>query len=535
MSSPRTCWLVAASLACSISTARADGMHKNGLSKESFAQNALLTNPAPLGYLIHSRLDATLFDDADFRTQMADPAAQAVMTEIVRCAAKSPHSYSFINPEDQQLLTFKGELGICEDPSHPEVTWLNKACRELVTGCVAARVNGMHREVPISIRGEAPVPAPRASLPTTTNYRAPVSGDPGIGWWIPSFVSGFQACTGGYKCTWTAGSAGTCPIGQPVTLTPVSPTHCGAKVRVCNGIDGCVDPEQGEADLDGAMVSDRVVGSSASACNGVTFMCDTGTFSTMFKMPSPSTMLLPPAMQSAQASYPAPETALFAMQEAGFYGDMFDAGDPPDPPDDPTDPPPPNTTVQQICTYVPVTRELAPAAGEGLTCVPNPACASGACGAPATVPYAHFYACYAESNELSSHYVDGRVCGTTEGNCFPHTPVRCHYDDPADNAAMGAHCTLTDGNFNSCQDPSGANPYAYKTITTYLNDGAGDFVNRELAPPIVPRPQPGSVETAAPEADSVSDGGCSVGATRGGLVTLVLAMIAIALARRSRR
>lgn len=513
MSRTRICWMIAASLACSISIASADGMHKNGLSKEAFSRNALTLNPAALAALTTHPLTQAMMTNPDLSSALGDPNARAVMTELVRCALKPTTTFVYTSSNGTQT-SFTGEVGLCSDASHSGGDWSvgvpSETCQQLVTGCVLSRVNAFGQSVPISIQGDNSVPPPASSVTTEKTYRAPTTSDPAIGQTIASFLPCFPAGNCGQ---WVAGSVGTCAAGARVTLTETS--TCNIPLQICDGIAGCVDPTQG--DPPGAVPSQNRLPVTRTSCTAAFDCPPSGAFSTMIKLTG---LQVKPPIQATNATYPATEDQVFGVREGAFYGNMFDT----------------SGLTRMTCTW-----------NGSRTCV-GKVCTD--CQPIPVIANTHVYSCFAAGiahnrNENGAVYENDRVCAGAS-NCFNHTPDRCYYNDATDNATMGSHCTWDGQTFGTCKDPTGSDPKAYHVITTYLHASC-DLIDSNVCTAIWnpagvvghrdadDRGDATSEGEGDGEAGISDDGGCSAGSARSGLVTLALACAAMLVARAMRR
>src|SRR5207248_2053502 len=84
--------------------------------------------------------------------QLLDPDARAMLHEIIRCALPASDEIGYTNANGTSFAV-RGELGLCKT-SDPDLAL--PECQEFVTACVAARVNALHKSIPISLRSVLP-------------------------------------------------------------------------------------------------------------------------------------------------------------------------------------------------------------------------------------------------------------------------------------------------------------------------------------------------------------------------------------------
>ncbi|HEX7836364.1 MAG TPA: hypothetical protein VF469_02815, partial [Kofleriaceae bacterium] len=475
----------------------AEGPIKNGLSSRAFRRNALTTNPTALGILMsHSLHDPQLFSTQEnyVDQQLQDPDARAMLEEIIKCAL--PEAEAVTHGSDPP---WQGELGLCPSAGAPGApTWgstgPNPACQQLVTACVAARVNALHRSIPLSLRGESPalIP-PRNPVSTETTFRESFPGqDPSEGMPIGSF--GGPPCASGQECGWAPAYVGRCDQAGSIQLAIQSSAACATTpVRVCAGIHGCFGPSSGyampEDALDRANPSQgqywKLWKDATGACGGgnltFSFPCPAafnGYYSVMTRPTQtggiqPSKPSSPPLVKiSGSGVYPAKDREVFTFREGAFYGNLFTP-----------------SKLSRSCTMTKDVRQcfLAGDKTGGDACdVRQLGTSDAKCDLTKTVPYPDVYACYslAQQEDGQGHgsaangiaYLNSRICDQPGSTCFPHTPIPCY--DPA-NEQSSAHCEWTgDGVYHHCKGQD--LDTSYPAITTYLNDPCDVIGNGEL-------------------------------------------------------
>jgi uncharacterized protein (TIGR03382 family) len=336
------------------------GVPKNGLSSTAFRLNAITTNRQAIKALLGNALNDSLLQDPDIKTQLLDFNARALMNELVRCALGkkdgSPDSFEEIwydNPQTQQKERWYGQLGLCQH-SEPEIgDWRKgpptRACQELVTACIMARVNASEKSVPVMLHA-----APSALQPDTLfantqiahaehRFREIIPGiDPGEGQLIPSFEpqDGVSHDRG-----WREDAVGKCDgSAGRIALAIPDPAICGStEVRVCAGINGCLTGwEYHRSRLNGLGIpySKRIT-TQTGACltQPVRFECPTdvgvgGYYSVMVRSSRISQPLPPPPppslfapllhLQQGSGEYPLRSDHVFTFMEGAYFGNLFD-------------------------------------------------------------------------------------------------------------------------------------------------------------------------------------------------------------------
>jgi hypothetical protein len=532
------CGLVAAN-----AFAIGDGGPKNGLSSQAFLNNALTSNPVALQLLATQSLQEVFSSSSTYIIgQLHDPAARAMATEIVSCALDGNTTVSY--RDGSALVSFTGELGICQGPSSGAAgNWYTAPptpeCQRLVTACVMARVNALHQSVPLALRSPSAAWAqPGDPVPTVRQFReSPLQDDPSQGSPIPSFGPLCSAIDP--DCNWTAAQVGTCgqQAGARIRLTLDSPVPSGSQLRICDGIYGCTSPRpavlfDGTSPAYSKTIKEFAL--SGSASTSVEFDCQSNYYSVMFHSATHSP---PPKLHaSAGTSYPASASQVFGFVEGAFFGNLFD-------PD----------KLTQSCvsdgrntiTCQP-TKRVIPKLGDARSgaAVTQPGdttiCRVDGnvrfCDRPTTsVPYGDVHACYSFAQQMDSQlgdlgvaYLNRRICDLPDGggHCFPEPPVPCQ--GPSTDSA---HCTWSDstGSFTSCQS-RGTAPVSFAPVTSYLNAPCDLIGPGELCNKVKPLIQP-----PGPIAGSCRQG-CARSASAGdALIAILIAAAVLIFVLRRRR
>lgn len=429
-----------------------DDMGHNGLTTEALFDNAITTNPKALMLITTRKFDEHLFDRPDEQAgqrydlmpyQLLDPKAVAVMKDIVACALPQRVDIKFKALPNE---TFSGELGLCVDNDDWRSTKLTKRCRQLVSACLFARVNALHRRVPISFHlpgnmasGEPVLTRPR--LAVERSYReSPSTALLNEGTPIYSFSQG-----------WISRSIGMCQPGLQVKLTFASDgtKACDAEqVRVCKGVYGC---EKNDASVlpssaleySGFIATTSVPSADVSKVQcQLAFVCPShGAYGVMLHQSSKiKDALLNTRYPAPGPGYPARENQIFTFREAAFFGDVFD--------------------------YTGLTRTTEVNKDRTTKTSKSGLVASKACGATLISPYQHVYACYSDqdasdiqaSPNVGIANLNDRVCASpsVDAKCFPTKVTSCKDTCTWDGSHSYKDCK-GDGN-------------SYVAITTYLDD-----------------------------------------------------------------
>jgi len=438
-----------------------EGNDHNGLSSGAFLRNSLTLNPRALKVLLAQALGEVVSDDY-VRLQLHDPAARAMMAEIIQCALPKSVAISYSDLYDNQTLyTWPGKLGLCENSKPLANDWNrerpswggggpNLSCQQLVTACVMARVNALGQSVPISLRGQKGVlPRLNDAITTDTIFRETlppqVLADPAAGTPIGSFST---RCLPGPECDWAPAHVGTCKPGVKLTFTAPPLTH----LRVCTGIQGC----------NGNNADNRVYAKLILPNAPLTYKCpENGYYSVMTYhiVPQPKISAVDTANKG---KYPTSEQEVFSFREGAFYGNMFEPAQLKrncEVPDSDKD--------HRYCQRT----NTGPAVSCRLT--------DTTCG-KTEIPYQHVYACYSfdpsvnggdgvqDGVQYGVQYLNARICDLQSSGtaCFPNAPTPCK-------------AVTLSGVYQDCQG-QGGEATGYPPITTYLNDPC-DLIAKDSA------------------------------------------------------
>ncbi len=409
----------------------------NGLSASSLLSNAITQNPKALRILIENPLNDALFDERKrpyMHRQLADSPARDVMDYIVSCALDRTAQVHYEDPVSHATEAWNGEMGLCPswNTKKPSV-----ACLRLVSSCLFARTNRLHRWVPAWFGSQALSP-PRDRVDVTTKYsKSDATAGLSEGTDIPAFSRG-----------WKPGYVGRCAPQASFALSIANPSRCAkASIRVCAGIHGC-GPENA-----------RLLGEKDGPCNDapLTFTCPAGGFFGVMTRPHRAQVRL--AVQAAPGklkaippgasvgSYPATEKEVFSFMEGAFFGNLFE-------PD-------------ELSRFREVVLDN-----------DRPKLTTGRLhdsdDDDDAVPHRHIYACYSlDNDEEAVAELNARVCAKPGlKKCFPNPPRRCHFKDPKVNERNGYHCKWRsdDGLYRECKGDDGV---TYPSITVYLHERCG--------------------------------------------------------------
>ena len=488
-------WWMVATLAITAVAARAEppevtGNPKNGLSSAAFRRNAVTTNATALGILVTHPLNNDLLQvqSGYINQQLRDSNARAVMEDLVECALAPGSELRYEDPS-HRVHVWSGQLGLCQRPGVAGIgNWgrdkPTETCLELVTACLMARVNELHKAIPISLHGKpaALFPSGNAVAAESMFRESPPTENPSEGTPIPGFR---QSCPVGQDCGWVPALVGTCDrTGGPIRLAINDPETCATvRLRACAGIHGCVAPGQ-EADLPpgfgvGGVYSKHLVDKEGVCpATPLSFTCPTeagvgGNYSIMLQRGEAAAPAISEVTQIAGTGhYPAPPDEAFRHVEGAFFGNLFD----------------PSALGVTCDVFEGLELRCRPVAKPGANEPPPSAppcpidggdtqCPRAAASDILPMPYRRAYACFSlaqeqqGNDELGAAYLNSRICDTPDptATCFFHPPTRCYYPDPERNAADGAHCTWSEesGSFQRCRGPE-ATPF--RPITVHLND-----------------------------------------------------------------
>jgi len=326
-------------------------MPRNGLTRDA------LTAGGPVLNAIKSHsLDRDTFLDpslGDLSTPMRDDQRVRSLLEYITSCALDPDTtvHTGIMGTDGAEIAWAGEVGLCGRNS-PLGDWHlgapSRDCLEIVSSCVLARVNALHKKVVISARGSSSCLLPlQPKVRVEEEYRE-CGGTP---------IQSFHRCAASdaaldpaeRDCGWTGRFVGSCTPGSKVTLQ----ANAGTVLRVCRGIYGCDHRDwapPAESDRCPTSPESRgypepetpwyagVIGSyHTDSYLPVTFDCPGNDlpsgapsyFSVMMapRSPDPDSALADDADVSIvgpQGKYPAPEEEVFTFREGAFFGDIFD-------------------------------------------------------------------------------------------------------------------------------------------------------------------------------------------------------------------
>lgn len=518
-----------------------DGNPKNGLSSDSFLRNALTTNPDALALLRSQPLGPTLLGHPTIQLQLNEHGARAVMEELVKCALTPATTMTYVDSHGTSHQ-WRGELGLCQQPQLPVGDWTagppTTQCQELVTACLMARVNGLQKSIPLSLRGAPNLlfPQRRAVQTEPTLREELLHEDPADGTPIESFR--WPLCPVGHECRWAPAHVGRC-MGGTISLAIDDREACGATpIRVCAGIHGCYGPSS-PVGYPSEVPYSKFVHQQTGACTGatLTFSCPVGEglggfYSVMVRRVIGSTPPLsaPPAAPPVSkvkgtGSYPATEAEVFSYVEGAFYGNLFH---------------PEELAIRCSVTATAPTVlvcQRADGTSEPTNCGPVIA---GCSKRRLTVPYRNVYACYSltrTDDGAAVAYMNDRICAQRNGDepCFPHPPTRCN---------LRCEWDASNGRYHGCTGGlrSATDGKEYSPITTYLNDpcdliGSGGLCAR-LRNLIEAggNGEDGSTANGPTTRRPRGCGGCGIGGTEAPApVTVALALLVVLGGLRARR
>jgi hypothetical protein len=355
---------------------------------------------------------------------------------------------------------FRGELGLCtHDPDNWSVGKPSEKCLQLVSACLLARVNALHRRVPISLRDSERILQMRKQVTVETKYRES-DPDEGLSKGTPicSFTGDLRSpnCAARSDYGWQQAFTGRCAPGTTVQLQ--SRGECSASIRICSGIYGCEERNQG-VPLQALAYTGFVPSSVAPPGGGctVTFTCPAPGLQSaqVSTVPSSYAVMIKPldgrssalALAGKTARYPAPESEIFPFREAGFYGNLFEP--------------------EALSRTVSVKGDNLVIAEAGrVSSVPLPKHQSAG---KLSIPYTHVYVCYGFEDQRSTSVdiqltkahgianLNDRVCAGPGSNCFPNLPVAC-----SNVCQWNDH----EGVYEKCQ----GRDRLYPAITSYLDE-----------------------------------------------------------------
>jgi hypothetical protein len=315
-------------------------MPRNGLT------NAALSDPdaqAILGAIASSPLtDVTLSTVLNSHLTPTNRANVVSLLEYVVSCALEAGARTELDAAGSHFA-WHGEVGLCGGTS-PFGNWATAAptreCKEIVSACVLARVNALHKKVIISARGTSSCILPlQPTVPVEQEYRE--CGGTAIRSFGSCPASGCTTTADAAKRDygWTARYVGSCTPNTPVKLHVTTPDTV---VRVCHGIYGCdfADSPPPASSCSGTPAYGTpwysgVIGSfhPDPSSSVVTFTCPDNDLLT----PTPSYFAIMVASSSTAplasgadvtvagggATYPATETEVFTFREGAFFGNVF--------------------------------------------------------------------------------------------------------------------------------------------------------------------------------------------------------------------
>jgi hypothetical protein len=489
-----------------VSTAVADRPDGNGLRAQALLRNALTTNPKAVQFLRDNALNSGAFDAAQheyMNRQLTDDRARAVMHDLVSCALDSSTTLTYKDRFSGTSYTWKGFLGLCPNWSTGKPS---EECLQRVSACLFARVNGLHRHVPVLLGSHDFGPS-RDKLKVEVEKAFP-KGDPNDelskGTLIESFSQG-----------WMPGYIGNCKPNNPVSLAIQGAGCAQTSLRVCRGIYGCNGSNADAAD------HPLFVQEKNGACSNapLTFACPAGGYYGLMTKPQQPEVT---PLAAGGGQYPAVAGEVFSYIEGAFFGNLFD----------------PNglTHFREM-----ILKDGHPVAQGGSIAD------AGADDDEDTVPHRNIYACFtlglqedaAQGDDVGAAYINARVCAKPGKKCFPNPPRRCHFKDTAMNNEVGYHCKWM-GDEGVYQDCRGDQGVTYSPITVRLNDPCSLIDDRDLCGRLqtVAAPSVTAVNAEPPQPLHARGGcgACSVDRTGAALPsTSLAALFAFLLNERRRR
>src|SRR5215510_12164928 len=252
----------------------------------------------------------------------------------------------------------------------------SEECLRLVSSCLFARTNRLHRRIP----GRFEIPGVLQShdrVRVTTTY---AKEDPGSPLDEHSVIEAFHR-------EWKPEYVGSCAPNQSLTLSIAEPSRCReSSIRVCGGIHGC--------DVNSA---DRLA-EKRGPCDDapLTFTCPDSGFFGVMTAPAHAKVV---SRGPGAGSYPATEADVFPFLEGAFFGNLFD-------PDGLTR-----------------SREMVLDRGQAERRESKIAHNAADDDDDDAVPHRHIYACYSLANDQEGvAYFDSRICAKREAKkkCFPN-------------------------------------------------------------------------------------------------------------------
>ena len=300
----------------------------NGLVREAIT-DLTLTAASTQNLLQHIQLGGLtttgILTSYDRSWISSKPEVNELMRYVVSCALDRGVT---VNPgvfvQGEGWVSWPGELGLCGALSvfgNWASTAPTQACMELVSSCVLARVNALHKKVVISMNGESSAPLPfHWRVPVVKEYREN-DGTP---------IRSFAPCTSSpptgpsRDCGWERKFVGSCMPDKKVTIE----TRLPAMLRVCKGIYGC-----DHTTLNYTPWYAGVLKSVDASVRTVTFTCprngvslsEPSFFAIMLASTDPAVFLDSWADVDiiGGGAYPSPEDKVFPYREGAFFGNIF--------------------------------------------------------------------------------------------------------------------------------------------------------------------------------------------------------------------
>lgn len=429
----------------------------NSLTTRALLYNAISTNPVANRQVATSALGAAFHPvtgDAYLREQLRDVDAQHLMEYLVSCALGSGEAVAWSDPLTGTVRQWEGKSGLCPEwaASAP-----SEACLRRVSACIVARNNAFGRRVELSLRGEDVSDFGKFALEPVT---LPTEYEPDTSARVASFEPCGQGETSARRdCGWTVDALGRCTPGQTVRLgaggqapdtctdAPLGATLSGrAVLRVCEGLAGC----DGHAE--------RLLAWSEGSCGeeapSVAFTCPaSGGFNVMLapwdSAEEAVAVVGVEERTAAATTYGLSEQAAFRYREGAFYGTLFDT--------------------QALAAHVHVQRGVVYGKGQHV---------KGSV-------YRKMFSCYDAAWRNGAAYATHRVCAlptavpedcaaTVAGPCWDTEEAKRSLCAQQDGTAV----RKGDGDYEGCQDPSGA---TWKEPVTVFLHGACDLAPAGLA------------------------------------------------------
>lgn len=306
-----------------------DDLPHNGLTRDAITDLTLTaaSTQTLLEDIQRGGLTATGILTSDDQSWISSQSeVRELMRYIVSCALDRGVT---VNPgvyvTGEGWVSWPGELGLCGTNSvfgNWASTAPTQACQEIVSSCVLARVNALHKKVVISMNGESSAPLPfHWKVPVVKEYREN-DGTP---------IQSFAPCTSSppagpsRDCAWERRFVGSCMPDKIVKIGTSFP----AMLRVCRGIYGCDHAALAYTPwYAGVLTSvDASARTATFTCprNGVS-LSEPSFFAIMLASTDPAVSLDSRAdvYVIASGAYPSPEDRVFPYREGAFFGNIFE-------------------------------------------------------------------------------------------------------------------------------------------------------------------------------------------------------------------